>query len=413
MAVACDVLEEDALPEGDQNQNVQNEVYSTPNNPLFFDLKKRLSFSKEGKVVISSPPKQGDLAFISSGLVKYTPSSSFVSGKDMFVLDIVEQSNKVVDSDSVNIVIVSDTADLPCFNGALSDYVSTLENTSVTIDVLKNDGICPDETNSIHLQIVEDPDNGIASVSGSSQIVYTPNTGFTSYDTLRYELELTDLNGEIYSSTANVIIHVKGSDTPTCETMLVADTFYINTFEKSQYLFEVLLNDLLCDSTHFELKITRPPEKGFASITSDSNNYFSQTKIDYTISTPDINYYDHFEYSVVDDSVGTSFSAVVVVRQKECMLIAHNDHVAVSSGSDSTQIETFIIDVLENDVYCDNDQVMLQLNGKGNYNGDAEIVDKKLHYSPASFEARIDSIGYDICENDHCDEAFLMFEIEP
>ena len=89
---------------------------------------------------------------------------------------------------------------------ANTDIASTLSPNAVTINVRANDG--PGNTDGTlgTPTIATPPTNGIATVDGSGNVVYTPNAGFVGTDVLTYQVCETPGN---LCATATVSINVK------------------------------------------------------------------------------------------------------------------------------------------------------------------------------------------------------------
>ena len=68
---------------------------------------------------------------------------------------------------------------------AVSDTATTSANTPVTINVLAND-TDPNPTDILTVTMVTMPVNGIAVISGTTHVTYTPNTNFSGQDVFTY-----------------------------------------------------------------------------------------------------------------------------------------------------------------------------------------------------------------------------------
>ncbi|MEL6867026.1 MAG: lamin tail domain-containing protein, partial [Bacteroidota bacterium] len=68
---------------------------------------------------------------------------------------------------------------------AVNDFASTQINLGISIDVLQND-ITPNGIDNI--LIIDDPDNGMASIDADNMVSYTPNTDYCGGDELLYRI---------------------------------------------------------------------------------------------------------------------------------------------------------------------------------------------------------------------------------
>ena len=86
---------------------------------------------------------------------------------------------------------------------AQDDRTGTVKNVAVNVDVLANDDYFFSGPLTA-ITVSGAPKNGTARVNGTSDIVYTPNTGFTGYDSFTYTLT----NSEGVSNIAKVSVQV-------------------------------------------------------------------------------------------------------------------------------------------------------------------------------------------------------------
>jgi CshA-type fibril repeat protein len=122
---------------------------------------------------------------------------------------------------------------------ANNDIVATANNTQVIINTLGNDGVYPGsaalDTSSVIITIPAM--NGTATVNTSNgEITYTPNTGFSGLDTIKYLVKDKDGN----TATAMQIIQVLA---PNAKNITMASDDYASTANSTPVSGNVLKND--------------------------------------------------------------------------------------------------------------------------------------------------------------------------
>ena len=120
-----------------------------------------------------------------SGVVNYTPATTY-NGVRFLTYRVLDNTSGLADTATVYINIT----DAPVLANNDSP-AGALSGTSQTINVLSND-TDPDAASltspSYSVSIVSQPINGTATVNGSGNVVYTPNTGYTGADSLVYQV---------------------------------------------------------------------------------------------------------------------------------------------------------------------------------------------------------------------------------
>ena len=168
---------------------------------------------------------------------------------------------------------------------ANTDSGATNTNVAVTLSVLANDSdIDIGDVLSIS-GIVANPTNGMAVLSGTTQIVYTPNPGYTGSDSFTYEAQ--DQLG-LVSNTVTVTV-----TTTTLNTAPVALTTSSTGSEDTPQVFSLSGTDADMDTLTFAL--ATPATSGTASISSTGLVTY----------TPNANYNgsDSFTFTVNDGTV--------------------------------------------------------------------------------------------------------------
>ncbi len=149
-------------------------------------------------VEITSPPEIGDYAFFDSG-VRQVRYSSSTTGHDTFGYTIYGTDGAELGTGTVSVDVTAALA-----VSAHDDEYDAEKDTANILPVTDNDR----SDNPVTLTILTGPAHGAATVlpdDYSSQIRYTPVTGYDGGDSLTYKLD--DHLG--HTSTATVTLHVK------------------------------------------------------------------------------------------------------------------------------------------------------------------------------------------------------------
>ncbi len=199
---ACDTLIDDSAPQGDDLLLLQTDRQIQRGASIIFDLKQITRTSTEVVFDIGRNPQKGTLDFLDNGLLRYDPHTNFLSGKDLFSVQILSDGT-VLDTDTVIVEMVSDSTDLPCFAGALSEFYYLGRNESIQFNPILNDGFCPDRTSEVQLTF-DQPLNGAVQRQSDVELLYTPNQDFEGEDSFVYNVNFVDLDGNSHSSSSIV-----------------------------------------------------------------------------------------------------------------------------------------------------------------------------------------------------------------
>ena len=117
------------------------------------------------------------------GVVSYVPKAGY-HGSDVLEYEVCDTSvpEALCSRANVSIVVVARGPT------AVDDSAQTAYLTAVTVAVLSNDlaGAQPLQASSV--SILQQASNGVAVVEADGRIRYTPASGFTGSDTIRYEV---------------------------------------------------------------------------------------------------------------------------------------------------------------------------------------------------------------------------------
>jgi len=210
LMVSCDTLQDDASPSGDELLDLEVDRQIQSGTSVLFDLKAVTNASSTVDFRIDQQASRGDLNFLEEGLLQYKPNSNFLSGSDLFSVQVVSEG-AVLDTDTVVIEMVNDSTNLPCFGGALSEFFVLNKNQSILFNPLLNDGYCPDETAEVLLSF-DQPANGTVEIEHYGSIAenvgyelfYVPDEDFVGVDAFLYQVTFIDLEGVSHSSSALV-----------------------------------------------------------------------------------------------------------------------------------------------------------------------------------------------------------------
>jgi hypothetical protein len=134
---------------------------------------------------------------VNKGIIVYIPAPEFTGSETIFyaLTDGTDQSIGVL-----YVTIEENT--IPVAN---PKSVSTTQEISVDIDLSGSDA----NSDSLFYTLVDNPSNGVVSVSGDGKTIYTPNSGFFGSDSFTFKVN----DGMDDSSTASVTINVTSNDT--------------------------------------------------------------------------------------------------------------------------------------------------------------------------------------------------------
>jgi len=269
---ACDVLEQDATPDGSSIKIDGSKFYTLPNNSAYIDLYSLVKTQEKVQLKVVSQPSKGAISEMGKGVLKYSPNTSFTKGSDSFRFSVLTTDNKLLRTDSVVIVVEKDSTKLPCGIYTQSDYVDAPATGSITVNVLKNDILC--DSAHIALEIYNPsafPLHGSALVIGN-KIKYTPNSSFKGTDQVFYKVKST-----LDSSKYNIgIVFLASKDfTLRNDTFTIRkDTLGTNTL--SLYVFK---NDSLPynGGTNYTSSVISQPHHGTTTIYGTSIVFYQLT----------------------------------------------------------------------------------------------------------------------------------------
>ncbi|MFV8226838.1 Ig-like domain-containing protein, partial [Christiangramia aquimixticola] len=153
------------------------------------------------EVTSVTQPDNGTVVINPDGTVTYTPNPDY-NGTDTFeyTATVTNADGSTTTETTTVTVNVEGTAD------AMDDYATTLENTSVTVEVLENDTF--NENTDIEITGVTTPANGTATINPDGTITYIPGSEFYGNDEFEYTVTVTNADGSTTTENATVFITV-------------------------------------------------------------------------------------------------------------------------------------------------------------------------------------------------------------
>jgi hypothetical protein len=343
-AVACDRIAPDVAPgEGDADAE-ELEDYTLPDQQVAIDLTSIAGLGAITTLHITQTPRLGYAKFDGSGLLMYTPRSTFVVGEDQFAVS-ASKENKL--AKSFRISMAADSSRIPCNAGPIPDWYRILENQSVTMDVLKNDRFCDATVDLASLEVQQQPENGKVTVE-NGKISYTPNAGFNGFDFFFYKVKAVfPQKNRTFLSPVKIGV---GDPYKDCKILLKDEEVYWKQwFVTDSLRIPVLANDQLCRSRpDLPVTITKAPAKGTAKV--------SKNNIVTYYPTNGFTGEDEITYQRCENGECLEATARIYITGPDvnCALAAHNDKGQISASTlpiDPKKRMIFIY-ALGNDVVC-------------------------------------------------------------
>ncbi|MEZ4912474.1 MAG: Ig-like domain-containing protein [Chitinophagales bacterium] len=318
----------------------------------------------------------GQIEILENNQLLYTPNQNYI-GNDVMLYQICDFN------DNCHLAYVNITV-LPTGNlAALNDWVTTPQNTAVTVSVSQNDINVADNAT---ITIATAPQNGIAVVNQDGSIFYQPDADFAGIDNLIYEI----CNGSDCVQ-ASLSIEVIAS-----EAITAADDT-AETSMNTNVNIDVLANDNY-PVENFTLIISSIPQNGTAIVNADGS-------VDYLPNTGFVGE-DTFSYELCSGGECVTAEVTVTVLSIEAKPVAQNDFVTTNVN---TEINIF---VLQNDTDPDNlslsiTEVSNAEHGTVNINAGHTIT-----YMPDADFVGSDYFEYTICNtNNECAIATVFVEV--
>ncbi|HTJ53007.1 MAG TPA: Ig-like domain-containing protein [Cyclobacteriaceae bacterium] len=319
MLVSCDTLENDLQK---PTANVTGtEVHARASNSTIIDLSSKIQTNQKVTLTITRQTTQGTLSSLGKGMLKYQPYKN--TTRDSFGFTIYDEHNTILTEDSVVIIVVKDSTDLPCGIYPADDYLTlNSSDSSVTttearyINVLANDITCGYDSTEIEISIYQPgsgyfpPYQGTAEVE-NGLVKYTPNASFSGTDEIYYAIHIK--NDTAISAIG--VVHIS-EITNTCKFQLNNDYYsfskdsigYDSLMQRGIYL-SVLSNDVLgCNNIQLPYSIVFNPHHGSATISGDLILYKPDSLYAGQFRT------DSLRYQVCSDSICLQAMTIINIQ---------------------------------------------------------------------------------------------------
>jgi len=283
-------------------------------------------------VSIVTPPGNGFTTTDGvTGIITYNPANGF-KGTDVFEYTIKDNSGAI----SNPALVIVDVAGVNVPPVAKDDTVTTSAGSAIVANVLSNDSDSDGTLDASSVALVSGPAAGVATVTPSGTISYTPNSGFLGVDSLAYTVK--DNDGDL-SNSATLVLNVIAGNVPP---VAIGDTTTTNA--NIGINIDVTVND--SDADGFlnvgSVTIETTPANGTATVNT-ANGLVTYN--------PDTGFsgLDTFSYTVQDNQGAKSNTATVLVTvvSQNAPPVAANDAASTSAG------QAIEIAVLSNDTDSD------------------------------------------------------------
>ncbi len=342
-------------------------------------------------LIIINNPVNGELSLNSSSAeVTYTPNENYF-GTDNFRYRVFDDLGYSDDA-TVSISIL-EVNDLPI---AINDESETNEDESVIIDVLTNDYDIDSESDGFVVTITLQPENGIAEVNASNQIIYTPLADFNGSD--NFEYQVCDSENACDNASVNVAVYPQ-NDAP------VAYDDEINTSQDSEVTINVISNDIDIDENLdiTSVIITSGPLHGTYDIESITGEITYWPSEGYSGS-------DSFVYQICDsDGECANATVTITVNLANEAPTCENDIVTMVDGA------TVTFSVLDNDSDINNDNITVVIGETSQLRGDIRSEGNGQYTYTSKYGAYCieEYFTYQGCDGSgNCDDATVKFIIE-
>lgn len=312
-----------------------------------------------------SLPGKGSLV-VTDKLITYTANLN-ASGTDTFAYSISDgrggSSNAIV---NINFVLANNPA------VAVDDVFETTENTTLVIDVLRNDY----DLEGDHFNVIRftQPYNGTVTRGIANELVYSTDVDFVGEEVFSYTIQ--DAQGNL--STAQVHLSVSN-----IRPQVVALDDVVSIAINTSIEIDVLSNDSASSSQGLAISDYTQPAHGTVSLAHDKLTY-----------TPQAGFFgdDVFTYRVIDTLGNAASASVYVTVNKGNTAPVAMDDVAFTQANVAVGI-----DVLSNDTDADNDPIQLIGFSLGAHGGTL-FSGSNIIYQPESGYVGQDSFTYLIAD---------------
>ncbi|NQZ07199.1 MAG: tandem-95 repeat protein, partial [Algicola sp.] len=280
--------------------------------------------------ISTASASNGTTTILANNTLDYTPNLNYV-GTDEISYSISDGNGS---SDSAVVTVnVLNVNDAPSAN---NDFISAVEGTPVTINVLTNDTDIDGDNLTVTQAIAS---NGSTVINGGTSVTYTPNFGFSGIDNVVYFI--SDGNGGNDNATIIINVVALGNELP------VANDDTASTVQDVTVDINVLANDSDPDGdvlSVFDVNAI------LGSVSILANNNLRFIPLSGFVGTDTISYN-------IDDGRGGLASAIVTVTINA--VVINSPPVANNDSATTNEDTALSIDVLSNDSDVDNDPLTI------------------------------------------------------
>jgi len=282
---------------------------------------------------VASQPTNGVVTLLADGAFSYTHDGSQTLS-DSFTYTVTDPDGalSLPTAVSINVIPVNN---VPV---ATNDTETVVESGLISIGVLLNDTDA--ENDSLTVQLVQEPINGLAIINADNTISYVHDGSETTVDSFVYSID--DGNGGTDTATVNISI-TQVNDVP----VAVADSVVLN--EGDNAVVNVLQNDTDSENDTLTPTVVSMPVNGTVVLNAD-NSYTYTHNGGETVT-------DSFTYFVTDQHGAESTQANVAIS----ITPVNDAPVAVSDSVSVAESGTVVILVLANDNDEDQDALTVQI----------------------------------------------------
>jgi len=239
-------------------------------------------------ITISSQPQHGTLELQPDGTVKYTPEADY-NGLDNFTYTVNDGS--VGSNEGTVYLNVSPVNDAPTAN---SPTLFVNEDGSLDIPVIQlgNDI----DGDSLVVNIITPPANGILIQNPDGSVTYQPNADFNGIDSFQYTVGDNNVDSDVGTATINVIA-VNDAPIPKSPTLGLPEDTSLSLSPTD------LGTDV--DGDPLTITIVTPPANGTLTLNDDGSVTYTPTQ--------DYNGNDSFSYTVNDGTIDSAIGTVKLV----------------------------------------------------------------------------------------------------
>jgi hypothetical protein len=342
--VACDRIAQDAAPGPNGVDTEEIEYYTLPDQQVAIDLTSISGLNSVTTLYITQTPRLGNARFSGSGLLVYTPYSTFVVGEDQFSVSTGKETRL---ARSFRISMAADSSRIPCNAGPIPDGYRTAESQPITVDVLKNDRFCDATVDLSSLAVQQQPEHGKVTVE-NGEIRYTPTVGFNGFDFFFYKVKAVfPQKNRTFLCPVRISV---GDPYKDCKILLKDEQVYWKQwFITDSLRIPVLANDQLCKSRYdLPVTIVKAPGKGTARVLKNNTVLYFPTN-GYTGE-------DELTYRRCDAGDCQEATARISVTgpDVDCALTARNDNGQISAAILPTDPKKRVVYIyaLGNDRVC-------------------------------------------------------------